>query len=455
MPESLRLLLPYLISFLLGFLVLDRIQRTSENRDPALFCFLAGVLGLGLSAYLAYGVLLCWGYLHKGALLALHILLIFVLLIERVVYFVKEKKPFFACPRYPVKALAPFSLVLAALIPLWIQAKFFPFGGWDAWSVWNFKAKFIFLAQDKWTNLFDPLLWRSSPHYPLLLPLINTWAWTVFGRSAPIVPMMTSMVFIFLVSGLLYFGLYRATRSWASILAPLGMMLIPFFGTIATSQYCDIVLSVFLLAGMICFLESLRDGDGRAAACAGILWGMLSFTKPEGMLAAVIATALGIGFFLTLKREHGWGPRRTCARRLVACFILSFLPMLSFQIFFNPGNQTFVNGLLSQTRPSTVTRLQVILMFLFIELKGAKWNGIWIAVILGILLAGKKGFQKDKAILPLFLFFYLCGILAYYFVNTHFEIIWWCQVTLHRILISLLPVFLYWIFSAIWQPSEK
>jgi len=446
---------PYFISFVLGFFCLDLLQRKREERDPALFCFLAGGLGLAFSAYLAYGVLLCWGYLHKGVLFALHLFILFVLIIERAVYCVRAKKSFFALPPFDTKALIPFALVLAALIPLWIQAKFFPFGGWDAWSVWNFKAKFIFLGHENWTNLFDPLLWRSSPHYPLLLPLINAWAWTVFGRSAPIIPMMTSMVFIFLLCGLLYFALYRITKSWASILAPLAMMLIPFFGKIATSQYCDIILSYYLLAGMICFLGSLREGEGSLAGCAGLLWGALSFTKPEGMLAAFLATGLGISFFLMLKRQHGWGPRKTCARRLVACFILSFLPMLTFQIFLNPGNQTFVNGFISQAKPSTLYRLQIIFMFLLVELKGAKWNGIWFAVILGILLGGKRGFQKDKAILPLFLFFYLTGILAYYFINTHFEIIWWCQVTMHRILISLLPLFLFWIFTSIWQQPEK
>jgi len=29
------------------------------------------------------------------------------------------------------------------------------------------------MTPEKWQNIFDPLLWRSSPHYPLLLPLIN------------------------------------------------------------------------------------------------------------------------------------------------------------------------------------------------------------------------------------------------------------------------------------------
>jgi hypothetical protein len=66
-------------------------------------------------------------------------------------------------------------------VPLAISAHYYPLGGWDAWSCWSLKAKFIFLGQENWKDVLSPGLWRSNTHYPLLWPLINVWFWDLGG----------------------------------------------------------------------------------------------------------------------------------------------------------------------------------------------------------------------------------------------------------------------------------
>ena len=98
------------------------------------------------------------------------------------------------------------------------QRPLLPSGGWDAWSCWNLKAKFIFLGHENWKDVLAPGLWRSNTHYPLLWPLINVWFWDLGGHFDQAVPMLNSIVFALLTAGILLFGLLELTGMlWASI----------------------------------------------------------------------------------------------------------------------------------------------------------------------------------------------------------------------------------------------
>ncbi len=78
-------------------------------------------------------------------------------------------------------------------IPLAISAHYYPLGGWDAWSCWSLKAKFIFLGQENWKDLLAPGLWRSNTHYPLLWPLINVWFWDLAAALIKQSPCLTAL----------------------------------------------------------------------------------------------------------------------------------------------------------------------------------------------------------------------------------------------------------------------
>jgi hypothetical protein len=66
-----------------------------------------------------------------------------------------------------------------------------------------------------------------------------------------------------------------------------------------------------------------------------------------------------------------------------------------------------------------------------------------------------KSVKNGLHLAPLFLGIFLAGVLAYYFINTHYEIIWWMGTTLNRILYIILPVMTWWIFSSILVEDEK
>jgi hypothetical protein len=86
-----------------------------------------------------------------------------------------------------------------------------------------------------------------------------------------------------------------------------------------------------------------------------------------------------------------------------------------------------------------------ILVYPWFEFISDKWNGLWILIFGGILLAGKKLWQSTLGVIGLSLVLYLGVVLAYYEVNTFFEIKWWLSTTLSRILFALIPAIALWI----------
>ena len=443
--------LPFIISGAIGYLLLGLLTKKTAPLNFALKVTLGIGLGLGLSSHLTFYSFLFFNKLEPQIIIAAHIILLISLIALRMGDPKAGPLPPAACEagRVPQgqdpslffrKYLIPIVISIFAvliIVLVIIQARFYPYGGWDAWQVWNFKAKFLLLSGDNWKDLFSPELWRSSPHYPLLLPLINVWAWLFTNKPLDVVPMITSVSFTFLTIGLMCSALWQRTKNIFSLLPGFLLLTLPFFNLLATTQYCDIVLSFYCLAALVTLQEY--------KLVSGVFTGCLAFTKPEGMVAAMIICA--IAFILTIRNFKDLWP-------FIWGLIAALLPAVAFHVLCSPGNQTFVNGLTSALKPATWERLQMIFGFLSVELTSNKWNGLWLLLLLGIVLGGKNVWTKNK-ITAGFLVLYLAVIIAYYEVNTYFEIKWWLSVSLNRILFSLLPLFFFWVFSGILPSSEK
>jgi len=333
-------------------------------------------------------------------------------------------------------ALGLLTLCVLA-IPLSISAHHYPLGGWDAWSCWNLKAKFIFLGTENWKDVLSPGLWRSNTNYPLLWPLINVWFWDLGGRFDQAVPMLNSIVIALLTAGILLFGLLELTgKIWISILAAIIVTALPFNITLYTSQYSDSFLGLYLLSTFICLLLAEKYNLPKLKILSVVFLGLMGFTKNEGLIAAGIAALLIFGHERSHKKE---------LKTLILAFFCALLPAIIFTLFIAPKNEAFINGFTSTDKPTTWTRLGVILVYPWFEFISDKWNGFWLLVLGGIILSGKKLWQSTLGIIGLSLVLYLGVVMAYYAVNTFFEIGWWLQTTLSRILFALVPTIALWI----------
>lgn len=435
----------YIISFLIGGLLLRALTR-KEQTDPLLTFVLACGLGLGTSSHLTFYSYVLFDSLNKIFVLGVHFALLAALIFcnrpwPRVS---RPSSVFYNNPRV-WSAVVLFSLLC---IPLWIQANYYPFGGWDAWSCWNLKAKFLFLGGEEWKNIFDPTLWRASPHYPLLLPLIHVWGWIFTKTASHWVPLINALIFTLLTAGLLFSGLRMHTRTLFAATGAALILTLSFFVKLTVSQYSDITLSYYLLAGLICFLISYAKDSKSFALLSGLFLGLLTFTKPEGTIAGALVVLTTL-ISLLFDRQKPKNKRNALLISLFSGFLINFLPTVLFQILYAPANQTFINGFLSASDPLTAERVKITAFFFLIEPFSGKWHGIWILLLGGLFLSKGRCLDRDLRIIPAFLFSYLAIVFFYYLTNTYFEISWWLSVTLNRILFSLLPLCVFWVFYSV------
>ena len=328
----------------------------------------------------------------------------------------------------------------------------------------------MFLAKDHWQNMFDPILWRSSPHYPLLLPSMNVFFWIMQDTPTTTGPLINSIVFTFLLLGLLIFGLKDLTKSIFSAVPAIFILSLPLFQKLAYSQYNDLLVAYFLLASFFCLIKTKETNLPEFSFLGGIFLGVLSFTKNEGLLAALLILLLSFPYLFWRNKQLS---KTKIIKFLFIGLFLGAISTLIFTFFYAPKNITFINGLVSSEKPITLMRIKIILAFYFFELFtpiwnliavikhnpkaiiDAKWMGIWVVTVIIIIMNFKKCFALKLWIIPVFLLLYNFIIIFYYLINTYFQIDWWLQVTLHRILFSVLPTVMFWIFYSLWQENKN
>ncbi len=460
------IILPFIISFLIGFCLYQNLTISSVDKNKfSLSLVLSLGLGLAVSSFLTFLSFVFLNTYNKSFVVNANLITLFLsagLLIFRIT---RNKTPWQIFPKFSLTDILLFLLMLVLSIPAMYWGSFFLYGGWDAWSTWNLKAKMLFLGGDHWKDIFDPILWRASPHYPLLLPLINVWGWSFSSTPLPVVPLLTSYLFMLMTVSLLYHGLkFLISTRWAFVCVAL-LLLHTYYMKIAMSQYCDIVLSFYLLAALICLIICKKENNLSFAVLAGIFLGLLTFTKPEGLVACGLLIILSAPHLI--KHAKTWKEKLHTWFFMMGGFAAGFIPTALFH-FYAPANQTMINGLFSKDHPSDWERLDVIWKFYLIEMLGdfspwkglwvGTWRGIWLALIIIIVIAllrKIKLFDSLSRIIPLFIVSYMSVIAAYYYINTYFPIAWWMQVSLHRIYFSLLPLVLFWMFYALWTPTKK
>jgi len=249
--------------------------------------------------------------------------------------------------------------------------------------------------------------------------------------------MLNSITISLLTAGTLLFGILELTGSLlASVLAAIIVTAIPFGVTLATSQYSDALLGLFLLSAFISLLVAEKHKLPKLKILSMVFLGLMSFTKNEGLIAAGIAALLIFWHERSHKKE---------LKGLILAFFVAALPTIIFTLFFAPKNEAFINGLVSTDKPTNWSRLSVILIFPLFEFLSNKWNCFWLLAFGGILLAGKRLWRSTLGVIGLSLVLYLGAVMLYYAVNTFFEIQWWLSTTLSRILFALLPTIALWV----------
>jgi hypothetical protein len=243
-----------------------------------------------------------------------------------------------------------------ALLISWIRlvqmATALPVGAWDAWALWNLRAKFLSGPGGAWRYALSPLISNSHPDYPLLLPAFVARVWKASGNMDAIAPVVTALLFFAALLALLVsvVALVRGTAS--ALLAGLVILSTTSLLVWAPAQYADIPLAFYYLGAIaLIFLGTSPTSGGRAALFwAGLCAGLAAWTKNEGIAFLACFAIVLVVFSLWQRRTPGALVR---AGWLLAGATPGVLLTLWLKFFLAPA----VDPLVTQGASSGLSRL--------------------------------------------------------------------------------------------------
>jgi hypothetical protein len=112
-------------------------------------------------------------------------------------------------------AVAVGTLVLFALASrsFWLHRSLHPHGEWDAWAMWNLRARAILRAGPGWMSAFSN--YWPNVDYPLLLPLTVGRLWAFEHAETTIIPAVVAFTF-FVSTVATLTVLVGQTQGWVS-----------------------------------------------------------------------------------------------------------------------------------------------------------------------------------------------------------------------------------------------
>jgi hypothetical protein len=352
--------------------------------------------------------------------------------------------------------LAVFAFAFAKLVLLTLNN---PHGDWDAWAIWNMRARFLFEAGEYWRDAFSNLLDRSNPDYPLLIPTAIAGCWTYVGYETLFSPALIAGLFAVGTTGLLVGALLLLRGQSQAFLAGIILTSTPFFIRHAASQYADVPLGYFFLATFV--LLALHDGlsksDDNFLILAGVTAGLSAWTKNEGLL---FLGAIASARLLAVAPAEGL----RCYFRQMLSFAKGLIPVglviLYFKVALAPssyltarqGSGTIVEKFFDPSRHFQVWKTLVSRVIEF-----GNWSiSVPLILALYLLLLGGKVSEKEKpgviaagVTLSLLLLGY-----SVIFVITPLDLAFHLSTSVDRLLLQLWPSFIFFFFTIV-CPIEK
>jgi hypothetical protein len=320
------------------------------------------------------------------------------------------------------------------------------YGGWDAWGIWNLRAKFLFLGGPFWQDAFSAKGSLSHRDYPLLIPTSVARVWSYAGTDVPLAPILIGALFTAATGGLLLSSLSKLHTKSQGFMATTVLLANSYFLVLGAAQYADLPLGFFFLStlALLCLYEQTRDPG--VMALAGATAGLATWTKNEGVL---FLAGLLLSHCLITVRKNGV---QAYLRQLLP-FALGLAPALLalayFKIHFPSSNDLFPSLAIALKMLGRISRWRVVAKAFAHELLHFGGPPVPVIPLLAI-YAGVAGIQwKQLGNLPKVCLLLLLWMIAGYFlvyVATPLPLDWLLETSLSRLLTQLWPSTLFLIF---------
>lgn len=351
-----------------------------------------------------------------------------------------------------------FWIALALSILFFIIRSFNnPHGDWDAWAIWNMRARFLYRSGSNWLNAFSNIYGWSHPDYPLLLSSNVARIWHYCKGETTIAPIFIAFLFTYstlmlIVSSVTYLCSYRH-----GLLAGLVLLGIACFTRQGISQMADVPFGFFILAAIvvISLYYSFPEKNRSCLFLAGLMSGFSAWTKNEGFL---FVGSLLLSHFIVIVTKKGWKYYLSDAKALFAGIFPILALVLYFKILIAPPNDLFsgqkidllITNLFDYSRYLRIGKWFLAESFSILLRSGSIIVLISCIFFLRFLLSEKHKIGFFISILILLIM--LSGYFMVYVITPH-DLIWHLDTSLNRLFIQLLPMTLFIFFVAL-RPIE-
>jgi len=356
--------------------------------------------------------------------------------------------------------LAACVAALSAVIRFWYLSRQNPHGQFDAYAIWNLRARFLYRGGQYWRNF--TYMTKTHSDYPLFLPASIARSWEFIGRETQLIPSAIGLLFTFAIIGIVVASISRFRGERQGLLAGLILLGTPFLIGLGASQYADVPLSFFFVATVaLLFLHAESPSQMHFLILAGMAAAFSAWTKNEGILFLVLLFLLHFVVTTLVKGRKSWGSE-------VVALLMGAVPVsvviFIYKVCLASSNDVIAAQGLGFTAHKLldISRYGLILSRFMRELF---WFGGW-SHTFGIvmppllffyfLLLGASVKKKDLAatsiavLLPVFM---MIGYFFVYIVSPH-DLVWHLDSSLNRLLLQLWPLAIFAYFAIVQAPEQ-
>jgi hypothetical protein len=197
-------------------------------------------------------------------------------------------------------------------------------GAWDAIAIWNLHAKFLY-DPNNWRSLFTNDISFTHPDYPLMLPSLIAYYWKAAGEITPLIPAILSYTFLICVPLVICSSLHNSRFKLLPLLALAIFAADRNYLTIASAQYADTLLALFILLTFI-LNSNLKLSSPKLPYILGFCAAIPTWIKNEGILFFAVFSIVIMLFNFKIFYKY-----------LIGCLLVILLNV-TFKIYLAPVN---------------------------------------------------------------------------------------------------------------------